>query len=59
MHHGLYGDMGSLLDGDDSLGYEYTEILGDGSDGDVKRLLNRNLGLPLDTQVAHAPPRFP
>jgi hypothetical protein len=27
----LYGD---LLDGDDSSGYEYTEIMGDGSDGD-------------------------
>ena len=27
----MYGD---LLDGDDSLGYEYTEIMGDGSDGD-------------------------
>ena len=27
----MYGD---LLDGDDSSGYEYTEILGDGSDGD-------------------------
>ena len=25
---------GELLDGDDSSGYEYTEILGDGSDGD-------------------------
>ena len=27
----MYGD---LLDGDDSSGYEYTEIMGDGSDGD-------------------------
>ena len=34
MHHGLYGDMGSLLEGDDNSGYEYTEIMGDGSDGD-------------------------
>ena len=45
MHHGLYGDMGGLLDGDDSLGYEYTEILGDGSDGDVEGdLLGELLG---------------
>jgi hypothetical protein len=34
MHHGLYGDMGSLLEGDDNSGYEYTEIMGDGSEGD-------------------------
>ena len=27
----MYGD---LLDGDDSSGYEYAEIMGDGSDGD-------------------------
>lgn len=33
MHPGLYGDMGSLLDGDDS-GYERTEILGDDALGD-------------------------
>ena len=28
----MYGD---LLDGDDSSGFEYTEIMGDGSDGDI------------------------
>ena len=31
MMRDMYGD---LLDGDDTSGYEYTEILGDGSDGD-------------------------
>ena len=31
-HYGSYGD---ALEGDDS-GFEYTEIMGDGSDGDVE-----------------------
>ena len=31
MMRDMYGD---LLDGDDTSGYEYTEIMGDGSDGD-------------------------
>src|SRR3954462_1010672 len=32
MHEGMYGD---LLDGDDSLGFEYTEIVGDDGLGDL------------------------
>ena len=32
-HYGSYGD--ALIEGDDS-GFEYTEIMGDGSDGDVE-----------------------
>ena len=35
MHYGLYGDMGSVLDGADESGYEATEIMGDGSDGET------------------------
>ena len=35
MHYGLYGDMGSVLDGEDSSGFERDEIMGDGSDGET------------------------